>query len=370
MFLIGMCASAAGIGGGGLNVPALMIISGFRIKEAVPLSHSAVFGNACAQLLMNSRQRHPNAPQQPLIYYEAAFLVLPAFVGGNSFGVVFDRSFPPTLLVGLSVLLLMIAVYFTCKKGIALARDRSKICLLSASFQNEDEAAVHTPWKVITYMILFTIIFCVDFICLSKDIFGTVKCSWFYWLVLCILYPAVIIFIFIGISQLDKVSKLQLESGGASSSCDLEVNTSMKFGLPAAAMVIGLVAGLIGIGGGEFLVPLFLQFRLPPRVAAATSGLLIFFSTASDVIHYFIAGTLEAYTWYALSMFLFAFIGALIGLKIRDTQYVRKNNYLVVFLLVFLLIISAMCLGYRGFFQSPPNWAFSSFCPEQVQNSH
>jgi len=96
MFLIAVCAGAAGIGGGGLNVPILMMLNSFGIKEAVPLSHTAVMGNALAQLLVNAPQRHPNAPDRPLIHYELAILALPAQLGGNSLGVVVGRIFPPT----------------------------------------------------------------------------------------------------------------------------------------------------------------------------------------------------------------------------------------------------------------------------------
>lgn len=41
LFITGVLAGASGIGGGGINVPLLMIVQGFLIEEAVPLSHSA-----------------------------------------------------------------------------------------------------------------------------------------------------------------------------------------------------------------------------------------------------------------------------------------------------------------------------------------
>lgn len=40
----GVLAGASGIGGGGLNVPVLMLTSNFLVDEAVPLSHVAVSG--------------------------------------------------------------------------------------------------------------------------------------------------------------------------------------------------------------------------------------------------------------------------------------------------------------------------------------
>merc|ERR1719199_1653388 len=94
-----------------------MMINSFGIKEAVPLSHSAVMGNAFAQLLVNVRQRHPSAPSRPLIHFELAILALPAQLGGNSIGVVIGRVFPPTLLIILSLLMLALAATKTFMKG-------------------------------------------------------------------------------------------------------------------------------------------------------------------------------------------------------------------------------------------------------------
>lgn len=42
LFLAQVLAGASGIGGGGLNVPLLMLSGGFLVSEAVPLSHVAV----------------------------------------------------------------------------------------------------------------------------------------------------------------------------------------------------------------------------------------------------------------------------------------------------------------------------------------
>merc|ERR1719163_265055 len=99
------------------------MISSFGIKEAVPLSHAAVMGNAFAQLLMNAPQRHPSAPHRPLIHYELAILALPAQLGGNSLGVVVGRIFPPTLLIILSLLMLALAATKTFMKGVHLLQE-------------------------------------------------------------------------------------------------------------------------------------------------------------------------------------------------------------------------------------------------------
>ena len=46
------------------------------------------------------------------------------------------------------------------------------------------------------------------------------------------------------------------------------------------------IAGLVGIGGGEFLVPLLLHMGLEPVVASTTSGLAILFAVSSGALIY------------------------------------------------------------------------------------
>ena len=63
LFVAGILAGMSGIGGGGLNVPLLMIVASFIVDEAVPLSHVAVFGNGIAQNIINLPRAHPLDPR-------------------------------------------------------------------------------------------------------------------------------------------------------------------------------------------------------------------------------------------------------------------------------------------------------------------
>jgi len=111
------------------------------------------------------------------------------------------------------------------------------------------------------------------------------------------------------------------------------------------------------------MVPLLLEFGTLPRVAAATSGFLIFFTTWSNIVHYLMVGTVEPDIGYTVSMFVVAMLGAMVGLMGRDTTYMQRNSHLVVLLLALLLIISGLLLAYRGLYLSPLEWGFAPFCP-------
>ena len=63
--------------------------------------------------------------------------------------------------------------------------------------------------------------------------------------------------------------------------------------LACAAAAVGLVAGLLGLGGGELMAPLLLAVGLLPQVASATSACMVLFTAASDVAHYLVEGVLR-----------------------------------------------------------------------------
>jgi len=104
-----------------------------------------------------------------------------------------------------------------------------------------------------------------------------------------------------------------------------------------------------------------LEVGLLPRVASASSGFLIFFSTSSDIAHYLIQQTLEPFLGYAIGCFFVAMFGAFTGLFLRDTHYAKEHNYLIVFLLAGLLT-SCGLMGIRGFLMSHISWEFGQFC--------
>jgi uncharacterized membrane protein YfcA len=51
--------SGCGVGGGGLLVPAFILVIGLSPKHAIPLSKAAIFGNAVATYFFNVFRKHP-----------------------------------------------------------------------------------------------------------------------------------------------------------------------------------------------------------------------------------------------------------------------------------------------------------------------
>lgn len=203
---------------------------------------------------------------------------------------------------------------------------------------------------------------CFDALLQQKDIFGTVRCSPIYWTALLGLYPFVALALWASFRSLRDLARFHELRGEAPIEGDPIVTVRKGVGFACLTLLVGLLAGILGLGGGEFMVPLLLEFGLLPRVASATSGFLIVFSTSNNIIHYLIAGSLEPYLGYAIGCLLVANLGAFVGLMLRDTKYMRDNSYLVVFTLAALLYASCGLLVYQSLMEAAPTFEFGSFC--------
>ena len=80
-------------------------------------------------------------------------------------------------------------------------------------------------------------------------------------------------------------------------------------------MMIGFVAGLLGIGGGVFIVPLLIYvLRVPTKTAAATSIFIVVFSSFSGFMAHV---SITRPDWrFILIAALFSFVGGQVGSRI------------------------------------------------------
>lgn len=106
-------------------------------------------------------------------------------------------------------------------------------------------------------------------------------------------------------------------------------------------VVIGVMAGLLGIGGGVFIVPLLIYvLKVPTKTAAATSIFIVVFSSCSGFItHISLADT----DWrFILTAATFSFAGGQLGSRIMAEKLkgrtVRQIFGIVLLLFAFKLI--------------------------------
>ena len=109
-------ASASGIGGGGLLVPIYLIVMGWSVKNAVPLSNATIFGNAVTNIIINFPLRHPTA-DRPLVDFDLALVLIPMELTGSLVGVLLNILFPQWLTLVCLFLLLLSTTHRTYNKG-------------------------------------------------------------------------------------------------------------------------------------------------------------------------------------------------------------------------------------------------------------
>jgi Sulfite exporter TauE/SafE len=76
-----MIAASGGIGGGGILVPLLIIVFGFKPKFAVPLSNFTILGASITNIVLNLPKRHPDA-DRPLIDWDLILVMEPLTMAG------------------------------------------------------------------------------------------------------------------------------------------------------------------------------------------------------------------------------------------------------------------------------------------------
>lgn len=127
VFGFGLCAAlamSAGIGGGGLFVPLLMILLGKDAKQATAMSQCLIAGAAIAGTAYNLKQRHPSR-DRPLINVGAVVFLAPLQMGGALLGNMLNQIMPKYLIIILMITVLSFSAFKTLRKGISLWKEEA-----------------------------------------------------------------------------------------------------------------------------------------------------------------------------------------------------------------------------------------------------
>lgn len=109
-------------------------------------------------------------------------------------------------------------------------------------------------------------------------------------------------------------------------------------GLPMGA-VLGLLAGIVGIGGGVFLAPLLHGLRwAPPRVISGSCSVFILLNSAAGLTGHMskLYGTpespdLQPYYWLFVAVFLGGQVGSHLGIRVLGARTLRRLTGVLVF---------------------------------------
>merc|ERR1712185_773439 len=80
---------------------------------------------------------------------------------------------------------------------------------------------------------------------------------------------------------------------------------------PMIVCVGSIAAGMLGVGGGMILGPIFLELGIVPQVSSATSTVMVMFMSSANMGQFVVLGMLD--TEYALYYMAWGVVGAVVG---------------------------------------------------------
>ncbi|KAI3691173.1 hypothetical protein L2E82_49392 [Cichorium intybus] len=367
---IGFCGaafgSAGGIGGGGIFVAMLNLISGFDPKSATAISKCMVMGVTIATVCYNLKLRHPTL-DMPVMDYELAVLIQPMLMLGISIGVSCNVIFADWMVtILLIVLFLGTSTKAFCrgvdtwKKETIMKNEAAKHLepngadtvdykLLPGGPSNETKAEETlkqevTVWENVCWKELgLLVVVWVLFLALQISKTYTSTCSISYWVLNLLQIP-----ISFGVSGYQAI---RLYNGSKKISSMGDSNTNVKVGqlilYCSGGVLAGMAGGLLGLGGGFIMNPLFLELGIPAQVSSATTTFVMMFSSSMCVVEYYILKRFPVP--YAFYFLVVATIAAFVGQHVvRRIISILGRASLIIFILAFTIFVSAILLGGVG----------------------
>jgi uncharacterized membrane protein YfcA len=286
-------ASAAGIGGGPMFVPVLAVFMDIPLKKALPLSNIIIAGGAIANNFYGLLRRHPTA-ERPVIDFDISIVMVPMVIGGAVVGVFLSIVLPDFVIGILMVLVLGFYGFNTTKKGLAarakhLAKSKANATqghtsgevertakpsslkaaeeARSANERKETTPKEDAPRDSLQFSYanipLPKLVFL--FACLAGLVIlaftgKQLSCpGWRYWLIFWAEFPWAVSFSFAAAVYLLRLHKLKVENGYEFIPGEVEFTTKGATNFALRCSIVGVMAGLFGIGGGVFVGPMMIQ---------------------------------------------------------------------------------------------------------------
>jgi len=368
-----MLCAIAGLGGGGVYVPLMLLLLGLSPREAVPLSQVLIVGGAIVNVMMFMGDSHPKYRDLPRIDYDVVMMLNPSLACGVTLGVICHIISPSWLIVLLLFCTLVIAFHKTLRTGFSSWRIESQ--LFAASKDGAGHIGTNcidggesgggsgvppnplTPmstrmerkisWEGGTYFSnykkllhqnrfpMIMIILCWLSFCVM-NIWDPSKCSGPYWLNLIGQVLIALAFTIYG-------SYHTTQDKGR----DLDWNDRNMWLYPFFATLSGFCGGFLGIGGGMIMGPLLLELGMAPEVNQATTATFVFLSASLASLQYFLLGQeMPQYVlWYAT----WVIVATLIGQIAIDYLLSKQHRpSLIIFAIAAVLGVSMVMMTVVG----------------------
>lgn len=110
-------SNIAGIGGGGVAVPIIIIFFAFQTKSAIALSSFSILISTGARFVYNFKEKHPDKPNMIVIDYSMSNIMMPTTLAGSQLGAMVLISFPALLIQIILTIVLALLTYQSFRKA-------------------------------------------------------------------------------------------------------------------------------------------------------------------------------------------------------------------------------------------------------------
>lgn len=340
-------------------MPMYYVVLGISQTRAVSLSKGTIFGVAVGNFFFISRESHPKA-DRPLIDYSTAIFMQGGELMGVVIGVLINLLLPEIVTICLSAVVLGFNSFKTLQKALSKRRAETVAFAKAAPAEPVIEPPVVKPaypvgqpplpypveepatakpaaawpppkeaspavavvtvgadkaladkiladrarrfptwaWALLLVMMTFFTLYSLTIAAILDPAFD--NCHAAYWPVFVlpfVFYGAAIAYMARRNIKMNcdmKAAGVPLIEG------DIEWTPRAVAMLTPAAIGAGIAAGLLGIGGGMILGPIFVALNFQPQVGTATTGFMILFTALGGTIKYLTIGKLpwQFFLWF------------------------------------------------------------------------
>jgi len=397
-YIVGSFVALSGTGGGGIFVILVLTLLEFPSSVAARIGKAVIFGSAIANFLAYVTLKHP-IKNVPLINYNIAVIMEPYIIAGTIFGVILNIIFPNwalTLLLITILIVVNIRVYYKYKK----LRDKKikednenklkEMHIIPTTTENSEyrleELYINDPpdptlirqesfenyyvLPKICILILIWAIVVLFSLLKTPSIIGIELCSPLYWGLNVIQFSVIIvisILIAVYIRHIYLKKKAKDEENSEDNTDQIKWTKRNTYMLPPILILVGIIAAMVGLGGGVIQGPIMLEFGISPEVTVATSAYMILFTSSSIVLQYVISSKVPLD--YALAFALTGFISSLTGHLVFGYFINKKDkpNLLVLILGIIITVTIVLAVGYGIYttiidFENSAYFGFNSLC--------
>jgi uncharacterized membrane protein YfcA len=323
LLVFGTIASMGGIGGGAMVVTIFMIFDGLSPHYAIPLSKAIVFCGTVFSTILNvfSKNKEAKEKDTSLIDADVVVVVVPGALSGTIIGVTANRMTPAVALL----VILLVSLIFTCYLCAKRLYEQRQEELNSERRADAPEETGSTtlaeeaspPTKLSEHSVTMCLLVGLEVITIAggtltrlsfdcmealdstddnkycdskvlRGIFGYAHDhkdygflhpggKAFFFAIL----PSIIAFLFSGLLLFAIFQNNQLTRNHT---------TRTMLGYSGIGFIAGILAGLVGVGGGLIFAPAFLGMGLDPTITVATSTFCVLFTSSSTTSQYLLLG--------------------------------------------------------------------------------